>query len=153
MKWKDITIYDEPRKGSVKRVQNLKNQWYIRNLPLEKLDQKMTVSDAITECLSKDPELLFKFTEFQQDVEDYQIIMLATTMTYDEVKALEDEITVKEFDELVNACKTAIGGGVDDFFDESVSGTFSMTETTPGNLDYTRSSGQPGGLSGESTEL
>ncbi|WP_129582608.1 hypothetical protein [Methanolobus psychrotolerans] len=146
-----IKIYDEPRKGSVKRVQNLKNQWYIRNLPLEKLDPKMTVSGAIQECLSKDPELLFKFTEFQQDVEDFQLIMLATVLTYDETKALEDQMTVKEFEELVKTCKTAIGGGVDTFFGESASDMSSTTETTPENLDYMSSSGQPGGLSEEST--
>lgn len=146
---KDITIYEEPRKGSVKRVQGLKNRWYLKHMPLDKLDQQMSFEKAFNECIKKDPELMCEFLEFQQDIEDAQEIMLATALTYDDVKRLEDELSVKEFDEFVVKCKEATGGIVN-FFDESGSGTnLTNRKNQPETSECTSSPGQPGGSTQE----
>jgi hypothetical protein len=145
MKYKDITIFSEPRHGSVKRVQKLKNQWYMKNLPLAHMDQTMSITDAIQKCMSNDMGLLMEFQEFLENVADYQEIMLATTLTYEDILQLEDKLTTKEFQELVDTCKKATGG-VGDFFGESSSGTSSTTSSQETVMpDYSSSSGQPGG--------
>jgi hypothetical protein len=152
MEYKGIKIWEEPRRGSVKRVQNLKNQWYLRNMPLEKLNQNVTFSEACNECIKKDPVLLSKFMEFQQEVEEISLVMLVTTLTHDEVKAIEDQLSVKEFDELIVTSRNALGGGVEDFFAGSISDMSLRTSNQPKSQDSTSSSDQPGGSSAGSTE-
>jgi hypothetical protein len=130
MDYKGITIYPEPRHGSVKRVQKLKNQWYMKHLPLTQLDQSMSIPDAIQKSMSENPELLFQFQDFLDNADEYQEIMLATTLSYDDILQLEDKVTSKEFQELVEICKNATGGVVD-FFGESLSGTSSESAMNP----------------------
>lgn len=149
MQLQGIEIYSEPRRGSVRRVQNLKTSWYLKHLPLDQLDQQMSFEKAFNECIKKDPDLLCEFLEFQQDIEEIQEIMLATTLTYDDVKRLEDKLSVKEFDEFVERCKQATGGIVN-FFDESGSGTnLTNRKNQPETSECTSSPDQPGGSTQE----
>ncbi|WP_406660879.1 hypothetical protein V7O66_13730 [Methanolobus sp. ZRKC3] len=145
MEYMGIKIYAEPRHGSVKRVQKLKNQWYVKNLPLTQLDQSMSIADAIQKSMSDNLELLIEFQDFLETADDYQNIMLATTLTYDDILQLEDKFTTKEFQELIEVCKKATGG-VGDFFGESSSDTNSKTPAPEQmNPDCTSSPDQHGG--------
>jgi hypothetical protein len=144
-----IEIYSEPRRGSVRRVQNLKTSWYLKHLPLGKPYQQMTIDQAFKESIKKDPALMAEFMTFQADVETVQNIMLATTLTYDDVLELEDMLTVKEFDEFVEACKN-VAGGVQDFSNESGSDINSKNpENTTENNSSTNLPDQPGGSTQE----
>jgi hypothetical protein len=53
-----------------------------------------------------------------------------TTLTLSEVQALENELSGKEWGELLQRCKEAIGGEVEDFFDGSPSDTGSKQHRT-----------------------
>jgi hypothetical protein len=152
MEYNGITVYSDPRRGSVRRVQNLKTSWYLKHIPLEKLDQKMTLDQAFQECLKSDPALMGELMEFQQDVEEIQTIMLATTLTYDGVRQLEDELSVEEFDNFVQICRDAVGGGVQDFFGGSGSDINSKNQNEkPENRESMNSPDQHGGSTAEST--
>jgi len=145
-----IEIYSEPRRGSVRRVQNLKTSWYLKHLPLGKPYQQMTIDQAFKESIKKDPALMAEFMTFQADVETVQNIMLATTLTYDGVLELEDQLSVKEFNEFVEACKNATGGGVQDFSKESGSDiNLKNPEKVTENNSSTNSPDQHGGSTQE----
>jgi hypothetical protein len=146
MQLQGIEIYSEPRRGSVRRVQNLKTSWYLKHLPLDKLNQTVSIDRAFNECVKNDPALLAEFLEYQRDIGVVQEIMLATTLTYDDVLELENKLSVKEFDEFVAQCKNAVGGGVQDFFGGSGSDTNSKNQNEkPENSMSTSSSDQHGG--------
>jgi len=150
MQLQGIEIYSEPRRGSVRRVQNLKTSWYLKHLPLDKLNQTVSIDRAFNECIKGDPALMAEFLEFQKDIGVVQEIMLATTLTYDDVLKLENQLSVKEFNELVEKCKDAVGGGVQDFSEESGSDTSSKNPNEkPENSMSTSSSGQHGGSTQE----
>lgn len=145
-----IEIYSEPRRGSVRRVQNLKTSWYLKHLPLDKLNQTVSIDRAFNECVKNDPSLMAEFLEFQKDIGVVQEIMLATTLTYDDVLDLENKLSVNEFDDFVAQCKNAVGGGVQDFSEESGSDTSSKNlNEKPENSMSTSSSGQHGGSTQE----
>jgi len=144
-----IEIYSDPRRGSVRRVQNLTTSWYLKHLPLDKINQTTTIDQAFNECVKNDPALLAEFLEFQRDIDIVQEIMLATTLTYDDVLKLEDQLSVKDFDELVEKCKAAVGD-VHDFSEGSGSDTSSKNlNEKPENSMSTSSSGQHGGSTQE----
>jgi len=151
MEYKGITIYTEPRRGSVKRLQSLKRSWYIQNMPLDKFDQNMTVSEAIRACCEEDRSLLVKITEFNEEYSEFEPIMLATTLTYEDIKELEDRFTMAEFEDLKKMCKRALGGDAEHFFGECEPGMSSKTQTPKESPDSMSSSGQPGGSSAGST--
>lgn len=153
MEYKGITIYSEPRKGSVKRLQSLKRSWYIQNMPLDSFDQNMTVSEAIRACCEEDRGLLAKITEFNEEYSEFEPIMLATTLTYEDIKELEDRFTTVEFEDLKKMCKRALGGDAEHFFEECEPGMSSKNQIPKESPGYTSSPGQPGGLSEESTAL
>jgi hypothetical protein len=141
-----IEIYSEPRRGSVRRVQNLKTSWYLKHLPLDKLNQTVSIDRAFNECVKNDPALLAEFLEYQRDIGVVQEIMLATTLTYDDVLELENKLSVKEFDEFVAQCKNAVGGGVQDFFGNSGSDINSKNQNEkPENRESMNSPDQHGG--------
>jgi hypothetical protein len=145
-----IEIYSEPRRGSVRRVQNLKTSWYLKHLPLDKINQTSTINQAFNECVKNDPALLAEFLEFQKDIGVVQEIMLATTLTYDDVLELENKLSVKEFDEFVAQCKNAVGGGVQDFSNESGSDiNLKNPEKVTENNSSTNSPDQHGGSTQE----
>jgi hypothetical protein len=145
-----IEIFKEPRRGSVRRVHNLKTSWYLKHLPLGELNQQMTIDQAFNESIKKDPSLMAEFLPFQADVSTVQEIMLATTLTYDDVLVLENKLTVKEFDKFVEACKNALGGGVQDFSNESGSDINSKNpENTTENNSSTNLPDQHGGSTQE----
>ncbi len=146
MQLQGIEIYSEPRRGSVRRVQNLKTSWYLKHLPLDKLNQTVSIDRAFNECVKNDPALLAEFLEYQRDIGVVQEIMLATTLTYDDVLELENKLSVKEFDEFVAQCKNAVGGGVQDFFGGSGSDTNSKNQNEkPENRESMNSPDQHGG--------
>lgn len=152
MEYKGITIYSEPRRGSVKRLQSLKRSWYIQNMPLDKFDQNTTVSEAIRACCEEDRSLLAKITEFNEEYSEFEPIMLATTLTYEDIKELEDRFTTAEFEDLKKMCKRALGGDAEHFFGECEPGMSSKNQIPKESPGYTSSPGQPGGSSAGSTE-
>jgi hypothetical protein len=152
MEYKGITIYSEPRKGSVKRLQSLKRSWYIQNMPLDSFDQNMTVSDAIRACCEEDRSLLARITEFNEEYAEFEPIMLATTLTYEDIKELEDRFTSAEFEDLKKMCKRALGGDAEHFFGECEPGISSKNLNRKESVDCSSSSGLPGGSLAGSTE-
>jgi hypothetical protein len=130
MEYKGIQIFEDPRQGSVRRVQGISREWQIRHLPLDSLDMKMDIDKALWNILTSNGEYLADFINFRESIADYQTIMLATTLTLSEVQALENELSGKEWGELLQRCKEAIGGEVEDFFDGSPSDTGSKQHRT-----------------------
>jgi hypothetical protein len=149
MEYKGITIYSEPRRGSVRRLSDLETTWYLEHLPLTQMDQKLTLSEAFEQATMDNPKLFAELKRFQEDVDEYKEIMLATTLTYEGVVELEDTLSISEFDELVAICKEATGG-VQDFFGNSGSDTSLEKRTSrPVNRESTNSPGQRGGSTAE----
>jgi hypothetical protein len=149
MEYKGITIYKEPRRGSVRRLSDLETTWYLEHLPLTKMDQKLTLSEAFEKATMDNPRLFAELKRFQEDVDDYKEIMLATTLTYEGVVELEDTLSISEFDELVAICKEATGG-VQDFFGGSGSDINSKNQNEkPENRESTNSPDQHGGSTAE----
>lgn len=145
MEYKGITIYSEPRRGSVRRLSDLETTWYLEHLPLTQMDQKLTLSEAFEQATMDNPKLFAELKRFQEDVDEYKEIMLATTLTYDDVVELEDTLSVSEFDEFVTLCKEATGG-VQDFFGNSGSDINSKNQNEkPENRESMNSPDQHGG--------
>ena len=126
---KDITFYDKPRRGSVKRVQNIRRDWQMQNLPLKDLKQTQSIDAAVHDFMMEHGEYLAMFRTFQDNTADYQTIMLATTLTLKDLQSLEDELDCEEWDELLQKSKEAIGGDAEHFFRTSSSDSASRKET------------------------
>lgn len=124
----NIKLYSKPRRGSVKRVQNITRDWQLQNLPLKDLKQDLSIDSAVHSFMMENGEFLAQFRNFQDSTDDYQTIMLATTLTLTEVQDLEDELDCDEWEDLLAKCKDTLGGDADHFFRESSSDSVSMME-------------------------
>jgi hypothetical protein len=113
------------------------------------MDQKLTLSEAFEQATMDNPKLFAELKRFQEDVDEYKEIMLATTLTYEGVVELEDTLSISEFDELVAICKEATGG-VQDFFGGSGSDINSKNQNEkPENRESMNSPDQHGGSTQE----
>ncbi|WP_135612747.1 hypothetical protein [Methanococcoides sp. AM1] len=129
-KFKGIQFFEKPRHGSVKRAQNVVRDWQLQNLPMKDMDPQKGVDDAIGDFLKENGEYLARFINFQESAQDYQTVMLATTLTLRDIQSLEDEISHEEWEELLGKCKDTIGGDAVDFFRESPTDSSSIMEVT-----------------------
>lgn len=130
-KFKGIQFFENPRHGSVKRAQNLTRDWQLQNLPMKDMDPQKGVDDAIGDFLKENGEYLARFIDFQESAQDYQTIMLATTLTLRDIQVLEDEISQEDWENLLEECKARIGGDANDFFGKSPTASSStMMEVT-----------------------
>lgn len=136
----EIRIFEKPRKGSVRRAENIMKDWHLQNIPLKEMDAQKSLQEAIQDYIMENPEYLGKVESFNDLAGEYQTIMLATTLSLKDLQKLEDEISADDWDTLVERCKDAIGGDAEDFFDMSTSGTslkMEMTDTATGSESTT----------------
>lgn len=129
-KFKGINFFEKPRHGSVKRAQNVTRDWQLQNLPMKDMDPQKGVDDAIGDFLKENGEYLARFINFQESAQDYQTIMLATTLTLRDIQNLEDEISQEDWGDLLDKCKDAIGGDAVSFFGRSTTDSSLMMEVT-----------------------
>lgn len=136
----DIRIFEKPRKGSVRRAENIMKNWHMQHIPLKELDPQKGLEEAIKDYIMENPEYMGDVQAFNEVAGEYQTIMLATTLSLKDLQKLEDEISADDWDTLVERCKDAIGGDAEDFFNISTSGTslkMDMTDTATGSESTT----------------
>lgn len=118
MKCKGIELNTEPSYGSVKRVKSVSQNWLINHIPMDGLDPTKDFGEECRKYMFGHPDLLAEFMSFNEDVESHRLIMLCskTPLTYQGVVELSENMGFKEFNALVEKCKSIIGfQSVEDF--------------------------------------
>lgn len=109
MKYKGIELFPEPTYGGAKMALALPKKWSVAHIPINKLNPKKEFDVALQEYMFEHPDLLAEFEEFEADIERYQMVMVCTNLTYQQVVALENKFTISEYNELLRMCKDILG--------------------------------------------
>lgn len=109
MNFKGIELFPEPTYGGAKAALALPKKWAMAHIPLNKIDPKKEFDVALQEYMFEHPDTLAEFQEFEEDIERYQMVMVCTNLTYQQVVALEHKFTISEYNELLRMCKDILG--------------------------------------------
>lgn len=133
----DIPLREKPSHGSIKRVQNIENEFLLMKMGINgfskfvgakkkgKSSNGTSKDDSgLMNFISKEnSDLIFEFISLQDSIGEYQTIMLPTSWNLKKILEFEEEATEEEYQTLLKRCIETLGGTAVDFFRSSHTGS------------------------------
>jgi len=128
----EIPLTNKPTHGSVQRIRQIDVDWMILRFGLRKIQSLYNSGPGIDveesvckliESSSEDSALELEFVKLQNNLGEYQTIMLATGWPLKQMLDFSENAPDAEYQDLLKRCIETLGGNVADFFGGSGSGS------------------------------